>query len=277
MKFTKIPQSTFEELQINAGILLKDFDVETGTFADSDIITATTGGITVSVTPTYEDMGSDIDNCPKNTLQLKRKTDADEVKMSTTALCITEDILLYTLGAADKDQNTGAIKPRKDLKTTDFKELWWVGDLSNNGYVACKISNALSTDGFSIKTTDKGKGQITLGITGHVDINAQDVIPAEFYLGSGDDDALTISLDRSKATIEDGKTLSLTATATSGATVVFASTDTSVATVNASTGLVSAEAEGTCVITAKATKSGESVMATCIITVTPAEETQGEG
>jgi len=276
MKFTKIPQSTFEELQINAGILLKDFDVATGTFSDSDIITATTGGITVNVKPTYEDLGSDIDNCPKNTMELKRKTDADEVTMSTTALCITEDILLYTLGAADKDPNTGAIKPRKDLKTSDFKNLWWVGDLANNGYVAVKISNTLSTDGFSLKTSDKGKGQVSLGITGHVSIDAQDIIPAEFYIGAGDDDQLAISLDRSRASIVDGATLQLTATATSGATVTFASTDTSVATVNASTGLVTAVDAGTCVITAKATKSGESVIATCIIVVTEPVEA-GEG
>ena len=276
MNFTKIPQSTFEELQLNAGILLKDFDVASGTFAESDILTATTGGITVSVKPSYEDLGSDIDNCPKNTMELKYKNDADEVTMSTTALCITENLLLFQLGAADKDANTGAIKPRKDLHTTDFKTLWWVGDLSNGGYIAAKISNALSTDGFSIKTTDKGKGQISLGITGHVSIDAQDVIPAEFYLGAGDDDQLFINLDRSRATIEEGKTLSLTATATSGATVVFASTDTSVATVGASTGLVTAVDAGTCAITAKATKSGESVMTTCVVTVIEAEE-QGEG
>lgn len=276
MKFTKISQTAFEELQINAGILLKDFDVATGTFADSDILTATTGGITVNVKPTYEDFGEDIDNCPKNTMELKKKTDADEVTLSTTALCITEDLLLFQLGAADKDANTGAIKPRKDLKTTDFKSIWWVGDLSNNGYVAVKISNALSTDGFSIKTTDKGKGNFTLGITGHVSLDAQDVIPAEFYIGDGDDDTLAITLDRSRATIEEDKTLSLTASATSGATVAWTSSDTSVATVGASTGLVTAVAAGVCVIMAKASKSGEEAIATCTVTVTAAEE-QGEG
>lgn len=275
-KFTKIRQSTFNELQLNAGILLKDFDIETGTFADSDIITATTGGIQIAVKPTYEDMGSDIDNCPKNTMELKKKTDADEVTMSTTALCITEDLLLFQLGAADKDANTGAIKPRKELKTTDFSTIWWVGDLSDGGYVAAKISNALSTDGFSLKTTDKGKGQFGLGITGHVSIDAQDVIPAEFYLGAGDDDSLQIALDRSRATIEENKTLSLTATATTGATVTWSSSDTSVATVGASTGLVSAVDEGVCVIMAKATKSGDEAIATCTVTVTAAEE-QGEG
>ena len=272
MKFTKIPQNTFEELQINAGILVKDFDVATGTFADSDMISATTGGITINVKPTYEDFGDDIDNCPKNTLELKRITET-EVSISTTALNINEDLLLFMLGAADKDSQTGAIKPRKDLKTTDFKTIWWIGDLSNNGYVAVKISNALSTDGFSIKTTDKGKGNVSLTLTGHTSLYAQDVIPAEFYLGSGESNAVTILLDRSQAFVEAGKTLALTATKNpNDATVTWASTDTSVATV--SNGVVTGEAEGVCVITAKATKSGESAIATCIVTVTEAE---GEG
>lgn len=273
MRFTKIPQNTFEELQINAGILVKDFDVATGTFADSDMITATTGGITVSVKPTYEDFGSDIDNCAKNTMELKRITET-EVSISTTALNINEDLLMYMLGASDKDSTTGAIKPRKDLKTTDFSTIWWIGDLSNNGYIAVKISNALSTDGFSIKTTDKGKGNIAITLTGHTSLYAQDVIPAEFYLGEGESDAVTIILDRSQATVEDGKTLALTATVNpNDATIAWASTDTSVATV--SNGVVTGEAEGVCVITAKATKSGESAIATCIVTVT--EATEGEG
>ena len=275
MKFTKIPQSTFDELQINAGILVKDFDVSTGTFDDSDMITATTGGITVNVKPSFQDYGDDVDNCPKNTLQLKR-IDSTEVSISTTALNINEDLLMYMLGAADKDQVTGAIKPRKDLKETDFKTIWWIGDLSNGGYIAVKISNALSTDGFSIKTSDKGKGNISLTLTGHVDINAQDVIPAEFYLGAGDDDTLFITLDRSKASVEEGKTLTLSATATSGATVTYESSDTSIATVGASTGTITGVDEGSCVIIATATKSGESVLATCIVTVTAASN-QGEG
>lgn len=274
MKFTKIPQSTFDELQINAGILVKDFDPETGTFEDADMLTATTGGITVNVKPTFEDFGSDIDNCPKNTMELKRITET-EVSLTTTALNINESLLLYLLGAADKDSNTGAIKPRADLKTSDFSTIWWIGDLSDNGFVAVKISNALSTDGFSIKTTDKGKGNISFTLTGHVSINAQDVIPAEFYLGSGESDAVTIKLDRSAATIEEGKTLSLTATKNpNDATVAWSSSDTAVATVSNS-GVVTAVSEGICVIIAKASKSGDEAIATCTITVTAA--TEGEG
>lgn len=273
MKFTRIPQETFEELQINAGILLKDFDINNGTFADSDILTATTGGIKIDVKPTYEDFGSDIDNCPKNTMELKRKTDADEVTMNTTALCINKDVLLYQLGAADEDPRTGAIRPRRDLKLSDFKHLWFVGDLANNGYIAVKISNTLSTDGFSLQTTDKGKGKVGLGITGHVSIDAQDVVPVEFWLGEGDSDSVTITLDRTRATIEEGKTLALVAAKNpSDATVTWETSDSDVATV--SDGIVTAVAAGNCVIIAKATKAGDEAIATCIVTVTTE---QGEG
>ena len=104
-KFTKIPQNTFNELQLNAGILLKDFDVETGTFADSDIITATTGGIQINVKPTFEDYGDDIDNCPKNTKELKKKTDdfiwiADEKQYST------QGVFVYKYPASENENFT---------------------------------------------------------------------------------------------------------------------------------------------------------------------------
>ena len=268
MRFTKIPQNTFEELQINAGILVKDFDVETGTFDDEDMITATTGGITVNVKPSFEDFASDVDNASKNLMEFKRITET-EVSISTTALNINEDLLMYMLGASDKDVTTGAIKPRKDLKTTDFKTIWWIGDLSNNGYIAVKISNALSTEGFSIKTSDKGKGNIALTLTGHTSLDAQDVIPAEFYLGEGDDEALTIRLNKASIQIAEDGTQTLVATTAEGATIAWASTDTNVATV--ANGVVTGVAEGVCVITAKATKDGTEAIASCSVTV------KGEG
>ena len=143
MRFTKIPTSTFDELQVEAGVLLKNFDPETGAFEDSDILTATTGGITVNITPSFSDYGEDVDNCPNNTMELKRVDDID-VNISTTAINISEDNIKYMLGAADIDSNTGEITVRKTLKMTDFKDIWYVGDMANGGFVAIKISNALS-------------------------------------------------------------------------------------------------------------------------------------
>ena len=60
-RFTIIPQDTFEGLQLDAGILLSSFDPATGSFSESNIICATTGGINPSCVPTYSDMGEDVD------------------------------------------------------------------------------------------------------------------------------------------------------------------------------------------------------------------------
>lgn len=52
--FTKIPQDTFSELQLDAGVLLNKFDpAKVAAPADEDIICATTGGINISCVPTY--------------------------------------------------------------------------------------------------------------------------------------------------------------------------------------------------------------------------------
>ncbi len=66
MKFTKIPIDTFKQLTVNAGVLLKTFDPADPKLTDSNILGATSGGVNVSITRTYEDYGSDIDGCPTN-------------------------------------------------------------------------------------------------------------------------------------------------------------------------------------------------------------------
>ena len=81
MKYTKIPETTFQNLQLNAGVLLSAFNPESATVANESIIGATTGGVNFTATPTFSDYGEDIDNCPKNMKELK-KLDAWEISMS---------------------------------------------------------------------------------------------------------------------------------------------------------------------------------------------------
>lgn len=191
MRFTKIKTSTFDELQVEAGILLKNFDPETGAFEDSDILTATTGGITVNITPSFSDFGEDVDNCPNSTLELKR-VDEVECTISTTAINISEDNIKYMLGAADEDAS-GAITVRKTLKRSDFKDIWYVGDMANGGFIAIKISNALSTGGFALSTSKKGKGNVALTLTGHFSIENVDDVPVAIYLGAPEEAYISLS------------------------------------------------------------------------------------
>lgn len=175
---TKIPQDTFQELQLDAGVLLNTFNPAAPAVTDSAIICATTGGIQVSCVPTYSDLGEDVDNCPNNMKELK-KLESWECKISTSCLGTSVEAIRLALGAADIASSK--VTPRGDLNQSDFSDIWWVGDRADGGLVAVKLINSLSTGGFSIQTNKNGKGTISLELTGHVSINAQNVMPMEFY------------------------------------------------------------------------------------------------
>lgn len=180
-KFTAIPQSTFEELQLDAGVLLKKFNIETPTLADENIICATTGGINPSCVATYSDMGEDVDNCPPGMKELKH-LDGWDCSLGFTALSVNAEMVRLALGAADVNSDSSEITPRMELKDSDFADIWWVGDRSDGGLVAIQLKNALSTSGFSLQTTKNGKGQIAVTLTGHVSIQAQTTVPMKFYI-----------------------------------------------------------------------------------------------
>lgn len=192
MKYTKIPTDTFKNLQLNAGVLLKSFDVETQTLAADSIVGATSGGVSFTAVPSFIDFGEDIDNCPKNMKEMK-KLDAWEAKMSGTFASVSKALAKTLVGAADL---SGAkVTPRNDLAAADFADLWWVGDYSEvnedgtstgkAGFIAIHLLNSLSTGGFSIQSSDKGKGQFEFEFTGHYSMEDQDKVPFEVYVQEG--------------------------------------------------------------------------------------------
>lgn len=180
-RFTVIPKDTFDELQMDAGVVLTKFDPAKPEVADDAIVSATTGGIQASCVPTFSDLGEDVDNCPTNTKELKH-LDGWEAKLSYTALGTSPKSIKMALGCADVDtDDPSKIVPRASLKQTDFADIWWVGDRADGGFVAVRLINALSTSGFSLQTTKNGKGQTSCELTGHVSIQEQDKMPMEFY------------------------------------------------------------------------------------------------
>ena len=180
--FTQIPEDAFNELQLDAGVVLKSFNPSSpSTDIRTNILCATTGGINVTCQPTYSDLAEDVDNAPNNLKEFKH-LDYWDCKMSFTSLGTSRDLIKWTLGAADIDTSTPtAITPRRDLEQTDFQDLWWVGDRADGGLVAIQLKNALSTGGFSLQTTKNGKGQISVEFTGHVSLNSLDDMPMVFY------------------------------------------------------------------------------------------------
>lgn len=182
-KFTKVSADAFKEFAIDAGIVLSKFDTTGATeIADADIVCDTTGNITATCVPTYSDMGEDVNNCPKGMMELMN-LDGWETRLAFTALNVTPETIRLSLGAADAAE--GKVTPRQTLDTEkDFGDIWLVCNLMGTGdrFVAIHLINALSTAGLSLTTTDKGKGQLQVELGGHVSIDAQDVVPMEFYV-----------------------------------------------------------------------------------------------
>lgn len=102
MKFTKIPTDTFQKLQLNAGVLASSFTINPstgkGSLTNDAIIGATSGGITITAIPTFKDFGEDVDNCPKNTKEMKQVV-AWDIKASGTF--VTANSAMSLLGSSD--------------------------------------------------------------------------------------------------------------------------------------------------------------------------------
>lgn len=185
--FKKVSEDAFKTIQIDAGVILKKFEPSKGTLIASDIIGATSGGISVTATPSFTDFGEDIDNVPANMKELK-KLESWEIKASGTFVTITTASAKSMLGLADIDTtDTTKVTPRNDLSQEDFNDIWIVGDYGDvdGGYVACHLKNALSTGGFSLQTSDNSKGTFSFEYTAHYSIDAQDEVPFEIYVKSG--------------------------------------------------------------------------------------------
>lgn len=185
MAFTKVDPNLFKKIQINAGIVCKGFTPATGAF--TDILSATSGGITFASNPKYNDFFEDVDNLPPNTKQGKRITAWDPT-LSGTMLEVNSENVKSRLGAADTaavENASGVTKitPRATLEDSDFDDIWFVGDYSDvntgasAGFIAIHLMNALNNVGFQLQTGKNAKGQSTFEYHGHYDVTDDDQTP----------------------------------------------------------------------------------------------------
>lgn len=189
MQYTKLPNDTFQHLQLNAGILTDEFSPATGTIGN--LLGATSGGINFATNPEFSDFGEDIDNCPPNTKELKRLQSYDPT-MSGTFLTCTPATIKGLIGAADIGvTDTTKIVPRTELLQTDFDDLWWIGDYSDKnsgtsaGFLAIHLMNALNQGGFQIQSSKDAKGTMSFDYHGHSSLADQETVPFEIYCKAG--------------------------------------------------------------------------------------------
>ena len=242
MKFTQIAADAFEKLQLNAGVLLTEFDPATAELDRSKIFGATSGGVSFTATPEYTDFGEDVDNVPVNMKEFK-KLSSVTATMSGTFLTVDTDMARRLIGAADIEPD-GKVIPRIDLLDGDFFDVWWVGDYSDvntgesAGFIAIKLITALSTGGFQIQSGKDAKGTMSFEFTGHYSLSDITVVPFEIYIKKGENedaaDATLSALSLGAATLTpefSANVISYTAETSSSTNTITATPTDDAATV----------------------------------------------
>ena len=181
-KATRISEDAATKIQVNAGLLLNNFDVSNPVEpSNDDIVCETTGDYSITCTPEVADFFEDVNNAPKNSMEGKR-INGWTCGLGVTALSVTEDTLALSLGASEKGED-GGIRARSQFKVDDFKSLYWIGDMfDENKLFVVAMDNTVSTGGLSYTATNNGKGGLALTLTPHCSIKTPDKIPMAFYI-----------------------------------------------------------------------------------------------
>ena len=211
---TKVSADAAQNMQVDAGILLNTFDVTTPVEpADADIICATSGDFSITCQPETEDFFEDVNNAPNNTMEGKRITGWN-CGLTVNCLEAKEETLVLALGAADVGAD-GGINPRVQYRVSDFKGLYWIGDMVDEDKVLCVVmDHTVSTDGLALTTTKNGKGQIALTLTPHASLANMDKVPMAFYILEKDDDAKMVNIKQTLSHV--GSTITDTSVITGG-------------------------------------------------------------
>lgn len=186
---TGVTEKTATNLQLNAGVLLKNFDPETDTVSDEDIIGATRGGGSFSAVPTVHQATAD--GVPTNYVGLDR-IDEWVATLNVTLIETTPENVKRALGCTVKEEKgtnyTKYTCGNEINDTTDYQGYWWLGAMSNGKKIAIHIKKGMNKSGFTLTFTDKGEGTFPLAIIGNYayDDLKTGAAPFEIYFANND-------------------------------------------------------------------------------------------
>ena len=178
---TGLDASSLHNLQLNAGIFLKEFDYRA--FRDAaalraalaeaakdpaNRIGATRGGGTFRCVPVTREIEAD---GMRYAFVGSTVYDAWDIRLSTTLLEATPGNFRLAMGCADiaQDGSVARVTLRTAPRPGDYvRSLVWVGE-TGQGFVLIDLKNALNTAGLNLTFSDKGEGTIPIEMHAHQD------------------------------------------------------------------------------------------------------------
>lgn len=171
-----IRTETFENLQLNAGIFIKNLDyssIADATALKTAITAAITAGTTIlgatrgggTFTATREIRTPEVDGM-RYPFKGSDFVDSVEAYLSTTLLEVTPENIKDALSSAtittSGKKTTVTMHTAIDTDTDYIDTLTWFGDLADGRLVAITLHNAINTADFSLTFTDKGEGTLAV-------------------------------------------------------------------------------------------------------------------
>lgn len=201
-------EATFDHLQLNCGIFLKDFSYESLANADAVLaaiataITNNTGIMGVTRGGGNFNVSRELRNPDIDGLRYRFKggtfVDSADPYLATTLVETTPENFALALGGV---VTTSGLKKTVKMPTAlgndaYMTNLCWVGELADGRLVLICLYNAVNTADFSFTFQDKSEGALSVEFHGcQSDVLEYDEAPFEvvFFDGTGSLDSLTIS------------------------------------------------------------------------------------
>lgn len=196
-----LPENIRKNLSTGDGVILTEFDPVTFDVAAEDaeaelrsnILFATSGGVSVSASYETVDLADGIDNAVTGLKELV-EIDRWTVELSGTAISFTAESITSQLGAADMitdESSLITVTPRTDINANDFKTLWYLTKYGNtNGWIAIKLDNMLSSS-FAFQSAGKDKSNSSFTYTAYSSIEDIHKVPITYYIKPSSDVATT--------------------------------------------------------------------------------------
>lgn len=208
---------------------------------------------------------------------------AQKVGSATITATVTEDGETQTLGSVQITVQSGVSAITPDPSSIEID-----ADNAKTAFLSVTLTGAAAGDVLAVRSSDESvvtaqAGSITLpGGSCTVTLTAVKTGTATVTLSCGTATAQvavtvkasgthTVTFEKQKLTVENGKTATNTAKATTGDTLTYASSSAAVATVDASTGAVTGVAAGTATITATVKNAYDVIVETASYTVEVAD------
>lgn len=177
---TGLTNRTSESLQLNAGVFLTSY-TKGGAISSENIIGATRGGGTFSAVPTIRQVA--VDGAPTYVKGLEIIDDWVVTLSVANFIEFTENALKIALGGgASATTNTAGdtvIKVTREIASTDFKDIYWVGDTSAGENIVIHIKNSMNLAGLTATFNERGEGTYPVTLTAHYAYDSSDASWAE--------------------------------------------------------------------------------------------------